>query len=143
LRERLGMKESDDGVFFITFNDYMNYYKSTTICRVHDGYHYKSITVETAQPPFNNQKSFQLVNISLKEKSKIFFTVHQVSSRFVRKGYETSFVKVIIARDLNYETLMPLEFLESKCLTFDTVTVESRDELVVGEYVALVEIDWR
>lgn len=38
---------------------------------------------------------------------------------------------------------MPLEFLESKCLNYDTVTVESRDELVIGEYVALIEIDWK
>ena len=46
-------------------------------------------------------------------------------------------------KDINFETLMPLEFLESKCLNYDTVTIESRDELIVGEYVAFVEIDWK
>jgi hypothetical protein len=46
-------------------------------------------------------------------------------------------------RDINFETLTPLEFLEAKCLNYDTVTVESRGELIPGEYVAVVEIDWR
>lgn len=76
LRDKLGMRSSDDGVFFIAFHDYINYYRSTTICRVHDGYHYKSIEVDTTKAPFNTQKTYQIVNISLKEKSKIFFTVH-------------------------------------------------------------------
>ena len=40
LRLKLGMQESDDGVFFISFTDYVNYYRSTVVCRVHTGYHY-------------------------------------------------------------------------------------------------------
>jgi hypothetical protein len=49
----------------------------------------------------------------------------------------------MIARDINYETLLPLEFLDSKCLNSDCVTIDYEKELPPGEYVALVEVDWR
>ncbi len=73
------MKQSDDGVFFISFTDYMNYYRSTTICKVHEGYTTKYIKVDTMKPPFHNprhQKPYQIINISLKEPSKIMISVH-------------------------------------------------------------------
>ena len=47
LRLKLGAVDLEDGVFFISFSDYMNYYRSTTICRVNDGFHYKSIRIDT------------------------------------------------------------------------------------------------
>ena len=95
--------------------------------------------------PFNlTGKPYQLVNINLKEKSKVFFSVVQTAARFVpNSAYSSSFVKIMIARDINYDTLMPLEFLYSHCLNADSVTVESEGDLPPGDYVALVEIDWK
>lgn len=75
LRQEVGYKESNNGIFFITFEDYMNYYRSTTICRVHDGYHYTSISVDVAKYVSQKSKPYQIINISLKEKSKVFFSV--------------------------------------------------------------------
>ncbi len=45
LREKLGFVDADDGIFFISYKDYMSYYRSTTICKVHDGFHYNSIKI--------------------------------------------------------------------------------------------------
>lgn len=54
LRRLLGAAEeaADDGVFFISFQDYANYYRSTTVCRVNDGFHYRCIKVDTEKAPF-------------------------------------------------------------------------------------------
>lgn len=38
---------------------------------------------------------------------------------------------------------MPLEFIYSKCCNSEQVTIESDGQLPAGEYVALVEIDWK
>mgnify|MGYP000926542078 CR=1 FL=1 len=38
LKKQVGFVDADDGVFFISYGDYMNYYRSTTICKVHDGF---------------------------------------------------------------------------------------------------------
>lgn len=45
LKQQVGFVDADDGVFFISYQDYMRYYRSTTICKVHDGFHHKSIRV--------------------------------------------------------------------------------------------------
>lgn len=49
----------------------------------------------------------------------------------------------MLATDINYSALMPLEFLDSKSACSDTVTLESKEALAPGVYVALVEIDWK
>lgn len=39
LKEKVQFTEAaDDGVFFIAYEDYLRYYRSTTICKVHDGF---------------------------------------------------------------------------------------------------------
>lgn len=56
---------------------------------------------------------------------------------------DTCFVKLILAKDINYETLTPLEYLEAKCLNSDCVTIDYNKTLPPGEYVALVEVEWK
>lgn len=46
LREKLNATDSDDGVFFIAYKDYMAYYRSTTICKYHDGWGIKTLKIE-------------------------------------------------------------------------------------------------
>jgi hypothetical protein len=72
-------------MFFISFEDYMKYFNHTTICRIHDDFHFNSIKVDTTQEPFINGKPYQIINVSIKESSKIFFSVIQTSARFSGK----------------------------------------------------------
>jgi len=46
LKTKLNFTDADDGVFFISYSDYMNYYRSTTICKVHDGFHQESLKID-------------------------------------------------------------------------------------------------
>ena len=80
LRTKLEFVDADDGVFFISYLDYMRYYRSTTICKVNDGFNLNSIKVtcnKAAKTPY------QLLKVTLKERSKVFFTVVQPTKRFV------------------------------------------------------------
>jgi hypothetical protein len=141
LRTKLGHKTQDDGVFFISYQDYLSYYRSTTICKLHEGYTTKTLKVKP-----NTQKSYQVISAKLRDRSKVYFSVIQRSQRFVQQNKAsvpvTSFVKMFLAKDINYDTLQPLEYLASKCLNSDCVTLDLPYPLPVGEYVVLVEVDW-
>lgn len=47
--DRLGHSMADNGIFYISLADYANYYRSTVVCKVHDGFHYKSLPVDASQ----------------------------------------------------------------------------------------------
>jgi len=46
LKKKLDFTDADDGMFFISYLDYMNYYRSTTICKVHDEYNHNSVKID-------------------------------------------------------------------------------------------------
>jgi len=48
LRNKVGFVDADDGIFFISYQDYMNYYRSTTICMVHDDFKLNSVKIDCA-----------------------------------------------------------------------------------------------
>lgn len=47
LKKKVDFTDEEDGVFFMCYEDYMNYYRSTTICKIHDNFHYKHLKVES------------------------------------------------------------------------------------------------
>ena len=49
LKEQLQVRDDDDGMFFISYDDYLRYYRSTTICKVNDGYFQTSVRISQAK----------------------------------------------------------------------------------------------
>jgi len=45
LKKQLGVETRDDGIFYISYEDYMNYYRSTTICKVNDDFKYINLAI--------------------------------------------------------------------------------------------------
>ena len=54
--------------------------------------------------------------------------------------YETSFVKIIVGK-VTDDVKEPIMYVDGKCSNYDNVSLET--ELDRGEYIALVEIDWK
>ena len=52
-------------------------------------------------------------------------------------------MKIVVGRIDAKNHKEPVHFVDAKCSTYDNVSIESVDELEAGEYVALVEVDWR
>ena len=90
LRRMLNVKEADDGEFFIAHEDYMNYFRSTVICKIHDGFVHESIAAGHARGRHS------LIKIELRTSARVFFTVSQMSTRLIPRGqkYEIAFVKM-------------------------------------------------
>jgi calpain-15 len=74
LKEKLYGSVKDDGVFFMSLEDYANFYRSTTICKIQDGFTQSSLEVDCQKQA--NGKTYQVISISLAEPSRVFFTVH-------------------------------------------------------------------
>jgi hypothetical protein len=60
---QLEVKKEDDGVFFMCFDDYINYYRSTTICKVHEDFHYGEINLKHKRGSYSLAR-FQLSKAS-------------------------------------------------------------------------------
>jgi len=81
LRKQLNFVDADDGVFYISYQDYMCYYRSTTICKVHDNFFHQSIRIDSKTKPMAGYpvpagvRPYHLIKINLKEKAKLFATV--------------------------------------------------------------------
>jgi hypothetical protein len=37
----------------------------------------------------------------------------------------------------------PIDFINAKCSNYDNVSIESDENLQPGEYIALIEIEWK
>jgi len=65
----LGVKVEDDGVFFISHDDYMNYFMSTCICKIHQDYVFSSIKT------FHNKGEYSLIKLKISSKTSAYLTV--------------------------------------------------------------------
>jgi hypothetical protein len=88
-----------------------------------------------------------LARFTLKEASKLYLTVSQISKRMAPKnqGYDYSFVKMILAKIIEGDDQnSQLEFVTGKCFFDEHVTLEYENEkLEPGQYVVFIEVDWR
>lgn len=73
LRKKLNVKIEDDGVFFISHVDYMNYFMSTVVCKIHPDYQFNSIKT------FHNRGEYSLVKLTVTEPTEAYITVSQLN----------------------------------------------------------------
>jgi hypothetical protein len=100
LRTLLGAstKESqrygEDGIFFMSFNDWMKYYSDYQICYFYDDYKYSA-------QKFNSSPSEPThIGFQLNQEGEYYFTINQVSKRMFRTtdNYAYSQLTIFIAR---------------------------------------------
>jgi calpain-15 len=110
LKKQLSVIVEDDGTFFISYTDYLNYYRATTICKYHDNYIFTAIKSKHMK----GEKS--MFKLTLKEETDIFITVSQKNIRMTARNenYEVSFVKIIVGLQTD-DQRFPLKFINGKC----------------------------
>ena len=140
LRQLWGCREKDDGVFFIWVEDYLSYFRTTVIWKLHEDFQSNAIRWS------HNLGEFSLIKITIKSKGLIFFTVSQFNQRWVRRSqeYEPSFVRMLLSKIVTEhekdQINFPLKFIEGKWWKDEDTTIEFECE--AGEYLAYVEIHW-
>lgn len=94
LKEALKFEKSEDGVFFMTYNDFVEYYSDCQICYYHDGYKYSAIQIESG---FNESIG---LSFQIKTEGVYYFSLNQKNRRFFPKSkkYKYSNCTYIVAK---------------------------------------------
>lgn len=56
-KEMLKHDDSEDGTFWISYDDFLKYYTCSHVCRIHDNYNYVS-----EKYPFDNKQEYNIVS---------------------------------------------------------------------------------
>lgn len=136
LKRELGYKKENDGIFFMTFEDFIKFYPYTFACKFEEGfqYDYKKLKPE-------NNTSYAVCKIKIEKSTKITIGLHQKQVRFYKKikGYKVSNSRLIVAK---YDkTNRKYEFIGSDFSNNEKLYV-SLDDLQPGEYYIFGQVCW-
>jgi len=126
------VKDEDDGIFFITLKDFLQYYSDVEMCKTHDDYHYTSLKAHT------NYKNGNFFRMNVPKDGHYYITVNQQSKRHHEKAedFQYSSVWLILAKEEGDKA----KHIEA-CFKADR-EVWTDGHLAAGDYLIYVKIAW-
>ena len=94
LKEAVGWKDEDDGIFFMNYNDFCKYYSDIQICYFHDDFKYSAITIESSK----EETTYLKFNIEVE--GKYYLSINQKNKRMFAKinKYKYSELNFLVCR---------------------------------------------
>lgn len=137
LKRLVNFQNADDGIFYMTIEDFMNYYPYTFICKYRNNYFYEYKKFE--QP---NRDDFVCCKFTITKKTNAVITLHQKQVRFFRKisQYSPVYGSIILAR-YNKSGFPNYEFCGSSCNNQEKIHFEV-ESLEPGEYHIFANLNW-
>lgn len=134
LKGLLGFPEQvEDGIFFMTWEDFQTYYSDVQICYFHDGYKYSAIKSKS------KRGEVVVLRFKLDTPGKYYFSVNQINRRFYPKqsGYRYSKISWVLGKQNEADA--------AYIASGNKVDKENWDYEVCepGEYYALIYTNWR
>lgn len=92
MKRELGFSKAEDGVFFMSIEDYQREFGNTTICKVHDDYDLEWIH-------HSKRDDGNLTKFTLTKGGHMFISVAQVNPRISNKSdrYQIGKTRMIVA----------------------------------------------
>lgn len=103
VKQQIGYKDEDDGVFFIRFQDFEKYFSDFQVCYYHDKYELSSFKIETQK---NEVLDFEF---DIHTSGDYYFSLNQENKRFWRKTQQYNYSQcalVVISKDQRGYTLI-------------------------------------
>lgn len=137
MKKKVGYENKDDGIFYMTFDDFLTYYPYTFICKYEKGFHYNFKKVQQ-----DGNDCMVAAKIEITENTKIAIGLHQKQSRFYFKvpNYKPQMARIILAK-YNPHSSPNYEFILSDSNNNEKQYVEL-DNLEPGEYHIFTNINW-
>lgn len=133
-KRQLQVVSSDDGVFWMPFEKFVESYEGIGIVKVKPGYVNNSIVVKRVNPI---DKSIVRLTIS-EAKNNVTVSIDQMDSKWIdNKNYSLSYFRVTIGKIVGKDKI---EFVNSVLSPERNVFLE--DSYSKGDYVILVEAYW-
>ncbi len=138
LVEALNKKFGDDGIFYISIDNYLKFFTNTQICKQIQGYYYNY-----ASYTFNPTQLHNFTQFEITETGKTFFVVNQRTRRLyqIAKGdvdYDNRFISIYVFRlDEDLEGKEVMTYLDSTCGRMNRLHIEVQVE-EPGTYILSV-----
>ena len=73
-KQAVGLKEKEDGIFWMSYDDYLQFYTTTHIAKIHSDYHYQTIKMK-------NKEENNICKINVEKKGKGYFMLNLKNTR--------------------------------------------------------------
>lgn len=128
-KEAVGLEQKEDGIFWICYEDFIQFYTSTHICHIHDDYKFIS-----KKFPVGTEDAFNLVNINIPKDTSGYFMINMKNTRIYSylKGidkFENPYCQMTVFRKTGKE----YAYIGSNSGKEDRLYVYC-DEMIKGNY---------
>lgn len=134
LRNECKVTVKDDGVFWMPWRKFMQFYSGIGVCKVHPSYKYNAVTVDQT----HQDHHCSMIRVGVPQSGTYIISVDQMDSKFFRHhGYSLSYLRISIARAKKNK----LQFIDARLscernVFFELNLTES------GDYIVYVEVYW-
>lgn len=101
-KKEVGLEPKQDGIFWISYEDYLQFYTTTHICKVHPNYDYTTQKIKASK---SNNEPLNLSKVVVKQPGHGYFIVNQKNTRIYRNlkdpEYENPFCNMVVFKDDN------------------------------------------
>jgi hypothetical protein len=134
LKKFLGYVKSDDGLFFMTFSDFLKYFPYTFVCKFRNNFVYTHVKVHQ-----ENNSTLTSAKFVITEDTKVTLGLHQKQQRFYSKvqGYRPQMSRIILVKHTEEGDY---EFINSDSSDNEKLYIEA--DLTKGEYHILGHVHW-
>jgi calpain-15 len=133
LKKLLNFTDAADGTFWMSFDDFKDYFSTVTICRINDTFTYKSLKVK------QSKVNYLVFDINVARAGFSYISVDQMERCCfaLDTGYQYSNARMILLR----ESKDGLVYVEGKSGVQRNLWIGS--QLEAGKYKLYVEAEWR
>ena len=134
LKQQLNYEDTDDGVFYMTYNDFVKYYSDIQICYYHDGFKYSAVKLQSEK----NGTVFLRFKIEIK--GKYYLSLNQKNRRHFpkKKKYAYTNCGYIVARQLQNGKY---DYIGGNMKADKENWIG--EECDIGEYVVMIKTPWK
>ncbi|CAD8199562.1 unnamed protein product [Paramecium octaurelia] len=136
LRERLQVHRKDDGIFWMSVNDFITEFSQVCVCKFKPDYLYTATPLKVEK---SDAVTTKVILMKVYEKSHAFISLTQSDKRFFQKGHQNSLARLIIGE---------LDAHKKEVLHYSGSAFDNERDIVVekifepGYYALYVEVDW-
>lgn len=136
LKRQLHVTAGNDGIFWMSIEDFCRTYEDVAICKVHGNYYYNSIQLEGKK---EEMVTTELVVVNIQKPGHYYFSVDQWDGRQFPEGHTDANSRIMVAR----VTSNP-DSLEWMGCAFDgrRNCHVSMQDLPAGKYIVVADLYW-
>ena len=99
-KKEVGLEPKEDGIFWMSYEDYLQFYTTTHICKIHPNYEYNCTKFKSSS---NNNDPLNLCKVVVRQPGSGYFIVNQKNTRIYRNlkdpQYENPFCNMVVFKD--------------------------------------------